>query len=89
MIGTVSCPYHRPYLKWLCPLSLALLVCNRAGSLAGRLAGSLAFAAAALDSAFFQVCLIDGLNVFHKKFLRSMNNKLLDTIWAFIVFAGY
>jgi hypothetical protein len=47
-------------------LLLALLVGNRAGSLAGRLAGGLALAAAALDSALFQVSLIERLDVlFH------------------------
>ena len=46
---------------------LALLVRNRAGSLASGLAGSLALAAAALNSALLQVCFIQGLNLFHDK----------------------
>ena len=46
-------------------LLLALLVCNRAGGLASRLAGGLALAAAALGSGFFQVSLVQSLDVFH------------------------
>ena len=42
---------------------LAALIANRAGSLAGRLAGSLAFAAAALDSRFLQVGTVECLDV--------------------------
>ncbi len=49
-------------------LSLTLLVCNCAGSLASRLAGCLALAAAALLCAFLQICLVDGLNVLHYGF---------------------
>ena len=44
---------------------LALLVRNRAGSLASGLAGSLALAAAALGSSSLEVRVIDSFNVFH------------------------
>ena len=44
-------------------LLLALLICHGAGSLASRLAGSLALAAAALDSTFLQIGLIESLDV--------------------------
>ena len=46
-------------------LSLALLVCYCARSLASRLAWSLALAAAALLSGFLEISLVDCLNVFH------------------------
>jgi hypothetical protein len=46
-------------------VSLTLLICNGAGSLARRLAGSLAVAAAALLSALLQVSLVDGHDVLH------------------------
>ena len=53
-------------------LLLTLLICNCAGSLACRLAGSLAFAAAALNSALLQVSLIESLDVlFHAFYLQS------------------
>ena len=53
-------------------LLLALLICNCAGSLACRLAGSLAFTAAALNSALLQVSLIESLDVlFHAFYLQS------------------
>ena len=51
-------------------LFFALLVGNGAGGLAGRLAGGLTFAAAALYSAFLQVGLIQSLNMFHRDFLH-------------------
>jgi hypothetical protein len=44
---------------------LALLIGDRAGSFACGLAGSLAFAAAALCCAFLQVCLIQCFNLVH------------------------
>ena len=44
---------------------LALLVCNSAGSLAGRLAGSLTLAAAALSGSFLKVSLVNGNNMLH------------------------
>lgn len=44
-------------------LRLALLVCNCAGGLAGRLAGTLALAAAALYSGSFQISLVNGCDV--------------------------
>ena len=46
--------------------ALALLVCNAAAGLASRLAGGLAFAAAAVLSAVAQVAGFNGLNVFHE-----------------------
>ena len=46
--------------------ALALLVCNAAAGLAGRLAGGLALAAAAVLGAFAQVAGLKGLDVFHK-----------------------
>ena len=45
--------------------ALALLVCNTAAGLAGRLAGGLALAAAAVLGAFAQVAGLKGLDVFH------------------------
>ena len=44
---------------------LALLVSYAAACLAGRLAGSLAFAASAVYSAFTQIASFDCLNSFH------------------------
>ena len=49
-------------------LALALLISNSTRSLASRLAGSLASAAAALSSSLLKVSLIDGLDVLHLKF---------------------
>lgn len=49
--------------------SLALLVSNSAGSLAGRLARSLAVAAAALSAGLLEVSLVDRLYMFHKRSL--------------------
>ena len=48
-------------------LLLALLISNCAGSLAGRLAGSLTLAAAALSSGFLKVSLIDSDDMLHGK----------------------
>ena len=45
--------------------ALALLVCNTATGLAGRLTGSLAFAAATVLSAVAQIAGLDGLDMFH------------------------
>ena len=42
-----------------------LLVCDTAAGLACRLAGSLAFAAAAVLGAFAQIAGFDGLDMFH------------------------
>jgi len=76
--STVFCPVRQnPYtesgvriylerIKIVC-LPFALLVCNGARSLAGRLARSLTLTAAALSSRFLQICLIDGLDVLHNK----------------------
>ena len=55
-------------------LLLALLICHGAGSLACRLAGSLALAAAALDSAFLKVGFVESLDVLlHACYLQSFN----------------
>ena len=63
---------------------LAFLVSNGAGSLASRLAGSLALAASALSSGLFQIALIQRLNVFHRETL------LFISIWEpFPASAGY
>ena len=43
----------------------AFLVCNGAGGFAGRLAGSLAFAASALGGAFLEGIAVNGYNMFH------------------------
>ena len=45
--------------------ALALLVCDTAAGLAGRLAGSLAFAATAILRAVTQIAGLDGLDMFH------------------------
>ena len=45
--------------------ALALLVCNAAAGLASRLAGGLAFAAAAALSALNEITGTNGLDVFH------------------------
>ena len=50
---------------FLLVLVLALLVCNSAGSLASRLAGSLALAAAALSSSFLKSAGVQSLDVSH------------------------
>ena len=46
-------------------LALALLICDAAAGLAGRLTGSLALAAAALLRAFAEISGLNGLNVTH------------------------
>jgi len=45
--------------------ALALLICNTAAGLAGRLAGSLAFAATAILRTVTQIAGLDGLDMFH------------------------
>ena len=55
-------------IRWILLFRLTFLVCNCAGGLASRLAGSLASAAAALSSSLLKVSLIDGLDVLHLKF---------------------
>ena len=52
-------------------LALALLVGNAAAGLAGRLAGSLAFAAAALFGALAKITGIQSLNMLHNNLLRA------------------
>lgn len=49
--------------------SFALLVSHCAGGLAGRLAGGLAVAAAALGSSRLEICLVDSSNVLQKEHL--------------------
>ena len=51
--------------KLLLVLVFALLDCNTAGSLASRLAGCLAFAAAAVLNAFLHISCLDSNNSFH------------------------
>ena len=48
-------------------LALALLICNAAARLARRLAGSLAFAAAAVLCALAEAASFDGLDMTHDK----------------------
>jgi len=45
--------------------ALALLICNTAAGLAGRLARSLAFAATAILRTVTQIAGLDGLDMFH------------------------
>ena len=45
--------------------TLALLICNAAAGLAGRLAGGLALAATAVLGAVTQIAGLNGLDVFH------------------------
>lgn len=63
-LGGARCLFVKPALFLLV---LALLVCNGAGGLACRLAGSLALATAALSSGFFQIAFVQSLYVFHFK----------------------
>ena len=53
-------------MPFLLILVLALLVGDGAGGLAGRLAGGLALAAAALDGGFLEVRAVDRLDMFHR-----------------------
>ena len=66
-------------------VSLTLLVCNRAGSLASRLAGCLAVAATALCSALLQISLVDRHNVLHM-YLPPI---LLQSITLYFIIAYY
>ena len=52
----------------------ALLVYNAAGGFAGRLAGGLALAAAAVLGALAEVTGLNGLNVLHSCTLRTLQN---------------
>jgi hypothetical protein len=61
----------------LLALVLAGLVGNAAAGLASRLAGSLALAAAAADSAVAQVTGLDGLNMFHNGNLHKIVRLIL------------
>jgi hypothetical protein len=49
------------------------LVCNGAGSFACRLAGSLAFAAAAFCAGFFKICIVNSFDVFHYVILLKVD----------------
>jgi len=60
--------------KLLLVLVFALLVCNTAGCLASRLAGCLAFAAAAVLNALSQVTSSKCLNSLHSKNLLVINS---------------
>jgi hypothetical protein len=63
-----ACPNSRRYPNLFglgSVLVLAFLVGYRAGSFAGRLAGGLAFAAAAFRAGFFQIGFIDSFDMFH------------------------
>ena len=53
-------------------LVLALLICDTAARLASRLAGSLAFAAAAVLGALAQIAGLDGLDMLHDATSRKM-----------------
>lgn len=55
--------------SWISAFSLALLIGNRAGSLASGLAGALALAAASLFGGSLKVSLVDSNNVLQKKHL--------------------
>ena len=52
-------------------LALTLLICDAAAGLAGRLAGSLAFAATAILRALTQIAGFDGLDVLHNSNLHK------------------
>ena len=56
--------------------ALALLICDAAAGLAGRLAGSLAFAATAILRALTQIAGFNRLDVFHDSNLHK--NVLLN-----------
>lgn len=72
----------KPYAK---KLLLALLICHGAGSLASRLAGSLALAAAALDSAFLEISLVESLDVLFHGFTsnRITNKDIIPNLFLF------
>ena len=61
--------YQRPFISDLVQkrssILLALLVCNCAGSLAGRLTRSLTLSAAALSSRSLEVSFIDSFDMLH------------------------
>ena len=50
---------------------LAFLVGNGARGFASGLAGSLAFAAAALCAGFFKICVVNSFDVFHYVILQN------------------
>ena len=66
-------------------LSLALLICNGTGCLTSRLTRCLTLTAAALSSCCLQICLIDGLDMFHMESLpnRWIISSILTQIHAF------
>ena len=59
------------YVQLLALRALALLICDTAAGLAGRLAGSLAFATTAILSALTQIAGLNGLDVFHSSNLHK------------------
>ena len=52
--------------------ALALLICDTAAGFAGRLAGSLAFAATAILRTVTQIAGLDRLNMFHNSYLHKL-----------------
>ena len=54
--------------------ALALLICDAAAGLAGRLAGSLTFAASAILRALTQITGFDGLDMFHGSNLHKKSS---------------
>ena len=60
--------------RYLQLLAFALLVGNTAAGLAGRLAGSLALAAATILSAIAQIASFNGLDVFHNFTFCNQND---------------
>ena len=78
--GTFGCESR----KLLAFLVLALLVGNAAAGLASGLAGSLAFAAAAVLGALAQVLGLEGLDVAHNWHLRSGGNLSMGVFYQII-----
>ena len=70
------------YVQLLAFLALALLVGNAAAGLAGRLAGSLALAAAAVLGALAQVAGLKSLDSFHNSSLHSLRVEFLDRAYC-------
>ena len=63
----------------------ALLICNTAGGLASGLAGCLAFAAAALYSAFAEVTGFDSLDMYHDESPFMKYSEIIIAIYGVIV----
>ena len=80
-----TCPNDlSSYTKSFSILVLTGLVCNAAAGLACALAGSLALAAAAVDSALSHITGIQGHDMFHDQFLSEM--RLYDCSLCFFCF---